>query len=114
MTQSGQNRRPTVLIVGGGPAGMQAAQVAAQRGFRVKLYERQHELGGQINLLVRVPNRVEFGDAVRNLQHEILRYAQDDREESAHDADPLLVSVGRDTPQHCSVLSRGKRRRRAE
>ncbi len=79
MTQSGQTRRPTVLIVGGGPAGMQAAQVAAQRGFRVKLFERQHELGGQINLLVRVPNRVEFGDASRNLQHEILRFAQDDR-----------------------------------
>jgi mycofactocin system FadH/OYE family oxidoreductase 2 len=71
MTQLGHNRLPTVLIVGGGPAGMQAAQVAAQRGFRVKLYERQRELGGQINLLVRVPNRVEFGDASRNLQREI-------------------------------------------
>src|SRR6185312_7995221 len=59
-------------IVGGGPAGMQAAKVAAQRGFRVKLYERQHELGGQINLLVRTPNRVEFGDASRNLQREML------------------------------------------
>lgn len=67
-----QHRSPTLLIVGGGPAGMQAAKVAAQRGFRVKLYERQHELGGQINLLVRVPNRVEFGDASRNLQREIL------------------------------------------
>lgn len=66
-----QSRRPTVLIVGGGPAGMQAAKVAAQRGFHVKLYERQHELGGQINLVVRVPNRVEFGDASRNLQREI-------------------------------------------
>ena len=73
-----QSRRPTVVIVGGGPAGMQAAKVAAQRGFRVKLYEQQHELGGQINLLVRVPNRVEFGDASRNLQHEILRFTQDD------------------------------------
>ncbi len=79
MTLVGRSRCPTVLIVGGGPAGMQAAKVAAQRGFRVKLYERQNELGGQINLLVRVPNRVEFGDAVRNLQHEILRFAQDDR-----------------------------------
>ncbi len=66
-----QKRRPTILIVGGGPAGMQAAKVAAQRGFRVKLYERQRELGGQINLLVRVPNRVEFGDAARNQQREI-------------------------------------------
>src|SRR6266699_6033673 len=65
------NRRPTVIVVGGGPAGMPAARVAAQRGFRIKLYERQHELGGQVNLLVRVPNRVEFGDASRNLQREI-------------------------------------------
>ncbi len=60
-----------VLVIGGGPAGMQAAKVAAQGGFSVKLYERHHELGGQINLLVRVPNRVEFGDASRNLQREI-------------------------------------------
>jgi mycofactocin system FadH/OYE family oxidoreductase 2 len=64
--------RPLVMVVGGGPAGMQAAKVAAQRGFRVRLYERQRELGGQINLLVRVPRRVEFGDASRNLQREIL------------------------------------------
>ncbi len=64
-------RRPTLIVVGGGPGGMQAAKVAAQRGFSVKLYERQHELGGQINLIVRVPNRVEFGDAARNLQREI-------------------------------------------
>ncbi|HLI87846.1 MAG TPA: mycofactocin system FadH/OYE family oxidoreductase 2 [Ktedonobacteraceae bacterium] len=64
--------RPLVMVVGGGPAGMQAARVAAQRGFRVRLYERQRELGGQVNLIVRVPGRVEFGDASRNLQREIL------------------------------------------
>jgi len=87
MTLVGRSRCPTVLIVGGGPAGMQAAKVAAQRGFRVKLYERQNELGGQINLLVRVPNRVEFGDAVRNLQHEILRFAQDDRVNAQDDSE---------------------------
>ena len=80
MTMSSGSQRPTVLVVGGGVAGMQAAKVAAERGFRVKLYERQRELGGQINLLVRVPNRVEFGDISRNLQHEILRFAQNDNE----------------------------------
>ncbi|HZU67390.1 MAG TPA: mycofactocin system FadH/OYE family oxidoreductase 2 [Ktedonobacteraceae bacterium] len=63
--------RPQLMVVGGGPAGMQAAKVAAQRGYRVRLYEKQEELGGQINLLVRVPSRVEFGDASRNLQREI-------------------------------------------
>src|SRR5215469_7809778 len=31
-----RNRRPTVVVVGGGPAGMQASRVAAQRGFHVK------------------------------------------------------------------------------
>src|SRR5579884_3955250 len=67
-----QTRKPTLLVVGGGPAGMQAAKVAAPRGYSVKLYEKQQELGGQINLLVHVPNRVEFGDASRNLQREIL------------------------------------------
>jgi len=66
-----QDKRPTVMVVGGGPAGMQAAKVAAQRGFRVKLYEKAHELGGQVNLLGRVPSRVEFGVASRNLQREI-------------------------------------------
>ncbi|MDQ2714522.1 MAG: mycofactocin system FadH/OYE family oxidoreductase 2 [Chloroflexota bacterium] len=64
-------RRPNVLVVGGGPGGMQAAKVAAQRGYRVRLYEKEPELGGQINLIVRVPGRVEFGDAARNLQRDI-------------------------------------------
>ena len=67
-----QVQRPRLMIAGGGPAGMQAAKVAAQRGFHVRLYEQQQELGGQINLIVKVPNRVEFGDASRNLQREIL------------------------------------------
>jgi 2,4-dienoyl-CoA reductase-like NADH-dependent reductase (Old Yellow Enzyme family) len=86
VTQSIRSRRPTVLIVGGGVAGMQAAKVAAERGFRVKLYERQRELGGQINLLMRVPNRVEFGDVSRNLQHEILRFAQDGKKKGQYDS----------------------------
>ena len=65
-------RNPTLIVVGGGPAGMQAAKVAIKRGYHVKLFEQQQELGGQINLLVRVPGRIEFGDASRNLQRELL------------------------------------------
>jgi hypothetical protein len=51
---------------------MQAARVAAQRCYHVTLYEQQQELGGQINLIVKAPGRVEFGDASRNLQRELL------------------------------------------
>jgi 2,4-dienoyl-CoA reductase (NADPH2) len=37
-----------VLVVGGGPAGMEAARVAAERGHRVSLYERSRHLGGAL------------------------------------------------------------------
>ncbi|HZS79622.1 MAG TPA: mycofactocin system FadH/OYE family oxidoreductase 2 [Ktedonobacteraceae bacterium] len=67
-----RKRKPTVMVVGGGPGGMQAAKVAALQGYSVRLYEKQQELGGQINLIVKVPGRVEFGDASRNLQHAII------------------------------------------
>ncbi len=39
-----------VLVVGGGPAGMEAARVAALRGHQVTLYEKDHRLGGQLVL----------------------------------------------------------------
>lgn len=42
-------RRRSVLVVGGGPAGMEAARVAALRGHDVTLVERAGKLGGQLN-----------------------------------------------------------------
>jgi 2,4-dienoyl-CoA reductase-like NADH-dependent reductase (Old Yellow Enzyme family) len=46
-----------VLVVGGGPAGMEAARVAAARGHRVVLCEREDELGGQLRIMARDPGR---------------------------------------------------------
>lgn len=80
-----------VTVVGGGPAGLKAAVIAARRGHRVTLYERQPELGGQVNLAVKVTNRAEFGDLVRNLLHELHQLDVTVRTGVAADADMVLA-----------------------
>ena len=60
-----------VLVVGGGPAGMKAAVVAAQRGHRVSLFEAQRRLGGQALLAQLLPGRAEFGGLITNLEREL-------------------------------------------
>ncbi|NBF11741.1 FAD-dependent oxidoreductase [Pseudomonas sp. Fl4BN1] len=64
-------RRKRILVVGGGPAGMKAAAVAAQRGHAVTLYEAGSQLGGQVLLAQLLPRRSEFGGASTNLQREM-------------------------------------------
>jgi 2,4-dienoyl-CoA reductase-like NADH-dependent reductase (Old Yellow Enzyme family) len=55
-------RPKRVVVVGGGPAGLEAAWVAAARGHRVTLLERGSELGGKIRLAQRLPGREEVAD----------------------------------------------------
>jgi len=62
-----------VLVVGAGPAGLQAALAAARNGHRVTVLERSEQPGGQVRLAASVPNRAEFGDLVRNQVHECRR-----------------------------------------
>ena len=63
----------TVLVVGAGPAGLQAAIAAARNGHTVTVVEREAEAGGQVRLAATVPNRAEFGDLVRNQLSECRR-----------------------------------------
>ncbi len=60
-----------VSVIGAGPGGMEAARVAALKGHRVTLYERQGKLGGQINTLCRAPGRAEFSQVIRYLEKQL-------------------------------------------
>ncbi len=63
--------KKNVAVIGGGPAGMQAAAVAAQRGHSVTLYEKQTQLGGQLNIACIPPRKEEMRRAITNLIHEV-------------------------------------------
>ena len=66
-------RRKRVLVAGGGPAGLKAAAVAAERGHEVSLHEASPRLGGQALLAQLLPRRLEFGGIVTNLTGEAER-----------------------------------------
>jgi 2,4-dienoyl-CoA reductase-like NADH-dependent reductase (Old Yellow Enzyme family)/thioredoxin reductase len=65
LTRAGKPRH--VMVVGGGPAGLEAAYLAALRGHRVSLYEQEDRLGGQFHLAARAPHKEEFLDVIRYL-----------------------------------------------
>ncbi|MCY7300832.1 MAG: mycofactocin system FadH/OYE family oxidoreductase 2 [Ilumatobacteraceae bacterium] len=70
----GITRKPRrVLIVGAGPAGLQAAISAARAGHQVTVCEKEAQAGGQVRLAASVPNRAEFGDLIRNQLTECAR-----------------------------------------
>jgi 2,4-dienoyl-CoA reductase (NADPH2) len=60
-------RKKKVVVVGSGPAGMEAARVAAQRGHEVTLYTKEHQLGGLLPLaaLVKGIEIEDYPDLVR-------------------------------------------------
>ena len=64
-------RRKKVMVIGGGPAGMKAAAIAAERGHHTTLFEMERRLGGQALLAQMLPGRAEFGGLITNLQREL-------------------------------------------
>lgn len=62
-----------VVVVGGGPAGMEAARVAAERGHAVTLFEAGDALGGQITIASKAPQRDQIAGITRWFQLELAR-----------------------------------------
>lgn len=93
-----------VMVVGGGPGGMKAAIVAAQRGHDVTLYEKEARLGGQALLAQLLPDRSEFGGLVTNLARELEIHGVPIRTRTEVTAD-LVAAAGPDA----IVLATGAR-----
>jgi 2,4-dienoyl-CoA reductase-like NADH-dependent reductase (Old Yellow Enzyme family)/thioredoxin reductase len=62
-----------VLVIGGGPAGLEAAKVAAERGHNVSLMERSGKLGGQLLLAAFPPMKQEFTLAIQYLARQVYK-----------------------------------------
>jgi len=95
-----------ILIAGGGPAGMKAASVLAERGHRVTLCEAGAQLGGQAQLAQILPGRAEFGGIITNLEREATRAGVEIRRKVQVTRD-LLADV---QPDHLVIATGAKPR----
>jgi len=64
-------KKKSILVVGGGPAGMEAALVLASRGHRVQLVEKQDSLGGRVKLAAMLNEKKEFAEVVKYFQKQL-------------------------------------------
>ncbi|MCP5074537.1 MAG: FAD-dependent oxidoreductase [Rhodobacteraceae bacterium] len=85
----------TTLVVGAGPAGLEAARVAAERGHKVILAEAASELGGQFRLAGMQPRRTQITDLITWYQRQLAKLDVDIRYNTYLDADDI-VAIGAD------------------
>ncbi|WP_339228528.1 FAD-dependent oxidoreductase [Oceanobacillus sp. FSL K6-2867] len=60
-----------VIIIGGGPAGLEAARVAAIRGHTVEMYEKNNKIGGQLRLWANTPSMNELQKSINWFENQI-------------------------------------------
>jgi 2,4-dienoyl-CoA reductase (NADPH2) len=94
------DKQPVVVVVGGGPAGLEAARAVATLGIRVRLLEAEDQLGGQFRLARLVPGKEQFGGTIAYFARELDRLGVDVRlnhtatAEDLQDADAVVLATG--------------------
>jgi 2,4-dienoyl-CoA reductase-like NADH-dependent reductase (Old Yellow Enzyme family) len=81
-----------VLVVGGGPAGLETARVAAERGHRITLLERDGQLGGQFRLAGRQPSRGQILDLLAWFERRLAALGVDVRLDTRATADDVVAA----------------------
>jgi len=66
--------RKRVVVVGAGPAGLEAARAACEKGHDVTVYEKQERVGGQINLSAKGAGREGMAEIIRYLSHVLEKF----------------------------------------
>jgi 2,4-dienoyl-CoA reductase-like NADH-dependent reductase (Old Yellow Enzyme family) len=82
-----------VVVVGGGPGGLKVAETAARRGHQVTLYEKRHQLGGQVRIAAKGPSREELEGITRYLSRQAEKLGVEIHCDTDVTADMLLKTV---------------------
>ena len=94
-------KKKKIVILGGGPAGLEAALVAAKRGHAVQLYEKEKDLGGQLNIASVPPAKEKIREfkeflvrEIKDLRIKVIHGKLDAKTLKKISPDLLVVAVG--------------------